>query len=129
MHKDLQSGMDRFRAGLDFTYNPLHTSGRKAVNERNDPIHVITREQLSLPFIGRLIGIIPRKFLDQTIFWNASDLERKLVDFRKHYNSHRAHTALDDTTPTKMSEKAKPDSLILAKSSGHHIAAVYTSCQ
>ena len=34
-------------------------------------------------------------------------MERKLADFRKYYNPHRAHTALDDTTPEKMPEKSK----------------------
>ena len=60
---------------------------------------------LSHPFVERLIGTIRREFLDQTLFWNASDLERKLTDFRQYYNSHRVHTALDGITPAELSEK------------------------
>lgn len=55
---------------------------------------------LSHPFIERLIGTIRRELLDQVLFWNASDLERKLADFRHYYNSHRVHTALEGNTPS-----------------------------
>jgi hypothetical protein len=43
-----------------------------------------------------------REFLDQVLFWNASDLERKLAEFRQYYNSHRIHTALDGDTPSEI---------------------------
>lgn len=62
---------------------------------------------VSHPFVERLIGTIRREFLDQTLFWNASDLERKLADFHQYYNSHRAHTAHDGTTPAEMSGKSR----------------------
>jgi transposase InsO family protein len=55
---------------------------------------------LSHPFIERLIGTIRRELLDQVLFWNASDLERKLADFRQYYNSYRVHTALEGNTPS-----------------------------
>jgi hypothetical protein len=48
--------------------------------------------------VERLIGTIRREFLDQTLFWNSSDLERKLADFRQYYNAHRIHTAHDSKT-------------------------------
>jgi len=35
----------------------------------------------SHPFVERLIGTIRREFLDQTLFWNAVDLEKKLGMF------------------------------------------------
>jgi hypothetical protein len=38
------------------------------------------------PFVERLIGTIRREFLDQTLFWNAVDLERKLEAFKDYYN-------------------------------------------
>jgi transposase InsO family protein len=72
-----------------------------------DEVKTIPYTPLSHPFVERLIGTIRREFLDQTLFWNASDLERKLADFRKYYNSHRAHTALDGTAPAEMFEKRK----------------------
>ncbi|MCB9020467.1 MAG: transposase [Chitinophagales bacterium] len=58
---------------------------------------------LSHPFVERLIGTIRREFLDQTLFWNAIDLERKLADFRHYYNSHRTHSALDGNAPAVIS--------------------------
>ncbi|MGC1951678.1 MAG: integrase core domain-containing protein [Gammaproteobacteria bacterium] len=71
-----------------------------------DEIKAIPFTPLSHPFVERLIGTLRREFLDQTLFWNVSDLERKLADFRQYYNSHPVHTALDDTTPAEMSGKA-----------------------
>jgi len=69
---------------------------------------------LSHPFVERLIGTIRREYLDQTLFWNASDLERKLVDFRQYYNSHRAHTALDGDTPSEISSETTKHSADLS---------------
>ena len=68
-------------------------------------IKAIPYTPLSHPFVERLIGTIRQEFLDQTLFWNATDLERKLDDFRQYYNSHRVHTALKDTTPSEMPRK------------------------
>jgi transposase InsO family protein len=61
---------------------------------------------LSHPFVERLIGTIRREYLDQVLFWNASDLKRKLDAFRQFYNAHRIHTALDGATPSEMSGEA-----------------------
>jgi putative transposase len=56
-------------------------------------------------FVERLIGTLRRELLDKVLFWNASDLERKLADFRLYYNSHRAHTTLEGASPEECSEK------------------------
>ncbi|MHB8410299.1 MAG: integrase core domain-containing protein [Acidiferrobacterales bacterium] len=40
----------------------------------------------SNPYIERLIGTIRREYPDQPLFWNVSDLERKLQEFRDYYN-------------------------------------------
>jgi putative transposase len=58
---------------------------------------------LSRPFVERLIGTIRRELLDQVLFWNASDLGRKLADFRQYSNTHRVHTALASNTPSDRS--------------------------
>ena len=60
---------------------------------------------LSHPFVERLIGTIRREYLDYTLFWNASDLERKLEAFRHYYNAHRVHTSLDGNTPSEITVK------------------------
>jgi len=58
---------------------------------------------LSHPFVERLIGSVRRDFLDQTLFWNAVDLERKLTDYQAYYNIHRTHRSLDGDTPAEVS--------------------------
>ena len=54
---------------------------------------------LSHPVVERLIGTIRRECLDRTLFWTAADLEMKLLDFKRYYNSHRTHAGLDGRTP------------------------------
>jgi putative transposase len=54
---------------------------------------------LSHPFVERLIGSIRREFLDQMLFWTATDLEDKLVRFQHYYNEHQTHTGLNGRTP------------------------------
>ena len=40
-----------------------------------------------------------REFLDQVLFWNADDLERKLGDFQRYYNEARCHASLEGHSP------------------------------
>ena len=54
---------------------------------------------ISRPFIERLIGMVRREYLDQVLFWNASDLERKLNTFKDYYNGYRVHASLEGKTP------------------------------
>lgn len=61
---------------------------------------------LSRPFVERLIDTIRRELLDQLLFRNASDLERKLASFRRYYNSHRTHTALGGSAPAEISGRS-----------------------
>ena len=35
------------------------------------------------------------EFLDQVLFWNACDLERKLDEFQVYYNAARSHASLE----------------------------------
>ncbi|MGH1487331.1 MAG: integrase core domain-containing protein [Cellvibrionaceae bacterium] len=53
----------------------------------------------SHPFVERLIGTVRRELLDQTFFWNQSDLERKLDLFKDYFNQNRVHTSRDGKTP------------------------------
>ena len=68
-----------------------------------DEVKTVPYTPLSHPFVERLIGTIRREYLDHTLFWNASDLERKLEEFRQYYNAHRVHTSLDGDTPSEIS--------------------------
>ena len=68
-----------------------------------DEIKTIPSTPLSHPFVERLIGTVRREYLDQTLFWNRGDLERKLDNYRAYYNQHRCHTGLAGATPAERS--------------------------
>ena len=70
---------------------------------------------LSHPFVERLIGTIRRELLDQSPFWTASDLERKLECFRNYYNQERIHASLDGITPDSKTGAPSPAPLSLAR--------------
>lgn len=76
---------------------------------------------LSHPFVERLIGTIRRELLDQVLFWNAHDLERKLEGFRQYYSARRVHTALEGDTPSECSGDTiiRPADLNRFKSTDH----------
>jgi hypothetical protein len=72
-------------------------------------VHLLTTiANSSHPFIERLIGIIRREYLDHILFWNAQDLERKLVDFRQYYNRDRIHQSLGGDAPDEVSGVYQP---------------------
>ena len=73
-----------------------------------DEIRTIPYTPLSHPFIERLIGTIRREYLNHIFFWNARDLERKLVDSRKYYNQSRVHQSLGGDTPAVVSCEPQP---------------------
>jgi transposase InsO family protein len=64
-----------------------------------DEIKTVPYTAHSHPFIERLIGTIRREYLDQILFWNATDLEKKLTEFQAYYNQHRSHSSLCGDTP------------------------------
>ena len=72
-----------------------------------EEIKTVPRVPLSHPFVERVIGTVCRELLDHVMFWNASDLERKLGEFQRFYNEHRVHTSLN-STPAEKIEKSPP---------------------
>ena len=72
-----------------------------------EPVKTVPYTPVSHAFVARLIGTIRREFLDQTLFWNAVDLERKLEAFQDYYNHSRLHSSLDGDTPAKVSGESK----------------------
>ena len=79
---------------LSTDHDPLFEAHRWTANLRIlevDEIKTVPYVPLSHPFVERLIGTIRREFLDQVLFWNARDLERKLADFQTYYNAARSH--------------------------------------
>ena len=84
MFNDAISGMGTPRH-LRTNHDPLSRSHRWTANLRVleiDEVKTVPYVPISHPFAERLIGTIRRELLDQTLFWNAVDLERKLTSFR-----------------------------------------------
>jgi transposase InsO family protein len=74
---------------LSTDHDPLFEAHRWAANLRIlaiDELKTVPHVPWSHPFVERLIGTMRREFLDQVLFWNARDLERKLGDFQAYYN-------------------------------------------
>ncbi len=56
---------------------------------------------MSHPYVERLIGSVRCELLDQTLFWTAADLEKKLRDYQSYFNEQRTHTARCGATPVE----------------------------
>ena len=87
---------------LSTDHDPLFEAHRWTANLRIleiDEIKTVPHVPLSHPFVERLVGTMRREFLDQVLFWNARDLERKLADFQTYYNAARSHASLEGHTP------------------------------
>jgi putative transposase len=89
---------------LSSDHDPLFRFQRWLANLRIleiDEIKSIPCTPRSHPFVERLIGTIRRECLDQTLFWNHGDLERKLDSYKVYYNRYRCHTGLAGSTPAQ----------------------------
>jgi transposase InsO family protein len=64
-----------------------------------EPVPTVPGVPVSHPFVERLIRTLRQKCLDQLFYWNAADLERKLLNFRHYYNGWRRHQSLAGDTP------------------------------
>src|SRR5271169_1795507 len=73
-----------------------------------DEIKAVPCTPRSHAFVERLIGTVRREYLDRTLFWNQSDLERKLENYKAFYNQHRCHSGLARATPAQRSGAAPP---------------------
>lgn len=69
-----------------------------------EEIKTVPYAPLSHPFVGRLIGICRREYLDHVLFWNACDLQRKLTVFQIYFNELRVHSSVDGRIPTEVAE-------------------------
>ncbi len=73
---------------LSSDHDPLFRFHRWRANLRIlevDEIKTIPTTPRSHAFVERLIGTIRREYLDRIWFWNQSDLERKLEDYKVFY--------------------------------------------
>jgi transposase InsO family protein len=93
---------------LSTDHDPLFESHRWRANLRIleiDEIKTVPHVPLSHPFVERLVGTMRREFLDHVLFWNARDLERKLIDFQTYYNAARSHASLEGYTPLTFADE------------------------
>jgi putative transposase len=58
------------------------------------------RTPVANAYAERWIGTLPRELLDRTIIWNQCQLERLVVDYIDHYNTHRPHRSLNQLSPS-----------------------------
>ena len=96
---------------LSSDHDPLYRFGQWQANLRIldvTDIKTVPYVPLSHPFVERLIGTIRREYLDRTLFWTTADLENKLLDFRRYFNDHRSHTALEGQTPDQDAPIPRP---------------------
>jgi transposase InsO family protein len=105
----IENGVPRY---ISSDHDPLFRHHRWRANLRireTQEIKTVPHAPLSHPFTERLIGTIRREYLDQILFWNAGDLEKKLGGIKHSYNGHRVHQALTGKTPDETAgERAPP---------------------
>jgi putative transposase len=95
---------------LSTDHDPLFEAHRWTANLRIleiAEVKTVAHVPLSHSFVERLIGTMRREFLDQVLFWNARDLERKLADFHVYYNAARGHASLEGHTPLNFAGGAR----------------------
>jgi putative transposase len=68
----------------------------------------------SHPFVERLIRTVREELLDQVLFWNQPDLERKLSAFRGYYNQYRVHSGIDGIPPEEQGAQRQQQTLPLS---------------
>ena len=91
---------------LSSDHDPLFRFHRWRANLRVlevDEIKTVPGTPRSHAFVERLIGTIRREYLDRIWFWNQTDLERKLEDYKVFYNQFRCHSGLTRVTPAQRS--------------------------
>jgi putative transposase len=91
---------------LSSDHDPLFRFHRWRANLRVlevGEIKTIPATPRSHAFVERLIGTIRREYLDRIWFWNQSDLEQKLEDYKVFYNQYRCHSGLRGATPAHQS--------------------------
>ncbi len=67
------------------------------------------RTPVANTFAERWIGTVRRELLDRTIIWNRSQVERLVIDYINHYNTHRPHRSLDQRPPLETDAPPRAD--------------------
>ncbi|MCP4088111.1 MAG: transposase, partial [Actinomycetia bacterium] len=99
---------DRGSQFIDAFDEIFHTEGLKILKT---PV----RTPVADTFAERWIGSIRRELLKQpeglprTIIWNQQQLERVVIDYIEHYNTHRPHRSLGQRPPEASEARAPAD--------------------
>ena len=89
--------------------------------ERMKILKTPVRTPVANAFAERWIGTLRREFLDRTIIWNRRQLNKLVVDYIDHYNTHRPEIAGDlNDRPSRL-----PDD---PHSTGPELRIVLASC-
>jgi transposase InsO family protein len=97
---------------LSFDHDPLFEFKRWQAHLRVldiESVRSVPYTPVSHPFIERLIGTVRREYLDRMFFWNRTDLERKLEQFKSYYNQLRVHQSLEGATPGEKAGSPTPE--------------------
>lgn len=97
---------------LSFDHDPLFEFKRWQANLRvldMKSVRSVPYTPVSHPFIERLIGTVRREYLDRMFFWNRTDLEHKLEQFKSYYNQLRVHQSLEGATPGEKAGSPTPE--------------------
>ena len=77
--------------------------------ERMKILKTPVRTPVANAFAERWIGTLRRELLDRTIIWNRRQLNKLVVDYIDHYNTHRPHRSLDQRPPVATNPPDQPD--------------------
>ena len=77
--------------------------------ERMKILKTPVRTPVANAFAERWIGTLRRELLDRTIIWNRRQLNKLVVDYIDHYNTHRPHRSLDQQPPVATDAADQPD--------------------
>ena len=92
--------------GISSDNNPLFTYHQWQANLRIldiEEIKSVPYSPTSHPFIERAIQAIRIELLDQILFCTADDLQNKLYNYQKLFNTNRSHKSLKAKTPAQKS--------------------------
>ncbi len=92
-----------------------------------EEIKIVPYTPISHPFVERFIGTIRQELLGQTLFWNATDLQKKLEEFQHYFNLNRAHHGIDGKTPSYCANEQQTFSIPIKVFSGNGIVAAYSN--
>ena len=77
--------------------------------ERMKILKTPVRTPVANAFAERWTGTPRRELLDRTIIWNRRQLNKLVVDYIDHYNTHRPHRSLDQLPPVATDPPDQPD--------------------